>query len=72
MFDPKKDYAPDSCGYHARMMLALMGGEPVGPATKALVEKFGEKADEQCIAAESQIVFLFGQAFTKDTEEKTP
>ena len=62
----KKEYAAGSCGFHAQMMLALMGGEPIGPATKALVEKFMKTADEQCIAHESQVVFLFMDAMGKD------
>ena len=63
----EKRYAPGTCGCHAQMMLALMHGKPVGPKTKALVERFMSTADERCIADESQVTMLFGAAFASDT-----
>ena len=55
------------CEDHAKLMAALSGGpENMGPNVKALYDRFMEQADEECIAAESQVVLLFGNAMNRD------
>ena len=55
--------------YHAKM-LEVFGGplEEMGPNMKALHERFMRDKDEECIAAESQVVMLFGVAYQRDQE----
>jgi len=58
------------CGEHAKLMAALSPGV-MGPAVQALYDRFMENPDEECIAAESQVVFLFQTAMTEDLKAKT-
>ena len=56
-------------GFHAKMMEALSGGtDNMGPNVKALYDRFMTEEDEECGAAESQIVMLFGAAMTRDQQ----
>ena len=56
-------------GEHAKLMAVLSGGpERMGPNTKALYERFTSQADEECIAAESQVVYLFQHAMKRDID----
>lgn len=56
-------------GEHAKMFVALAGpSENMGPNTKALYERFMEQPDEECIAAESQVVYLFQNALHRDLQ----
>ena len=53
--------------FHAKMIEALSGGTAgMGPNVKALYERFVSQKDEECIAAESQVVFLFTTAMNRD------
>jgi len=55
--------------FHAKMISAISGGpEKMGPNVKALYERFTSQADEECIAAESQVVFLFQNAMKRDID----
>lgn len=59
-----------TCGYHAKNIKALSGGvENMGPNVKALYDKLMKSEDEECIAAESQVVYLFTTAMAKDAKE---
>ena len=51
--------------FHAKMIAALSPGE-MGPNVKALYDRFMSQKDEECIAHESQIVMLFGNAVNQD------
>jgi hypothetical protein len=56
-----------TCGFHAKMISALSGGpDKMGPNVKALYERFMEQEDEECIAHETQVVFLFKTAMQRD------
>ena len=55
--------------YHGKMIAALAGDpEKMGPNVKALYDRFMSQKDEECIAAESQVVFLFSNAMKRDLE----
>jgi hypothetical protein len=54
-------------GHHAKMIKALTGPvDQMGPNVRALYERFLSQKDEECIAAESQVVMLFGSALNRD------
>jgi len=55
--------------FHAEMISTLSGGpENMGPNTKALYERFMSQKDEECIAPEPQVVFLFQSAMKRDLD----
>ena len=59
--------------YHAKMIRAVGGPiDEMGPNVKALYERFISQKDEECIAAESQVVMLFGNALNRDKNNLPP
>ena len=55
--------------FHGKMIAAPSGGpEKMGPNVKALYERFTAQPDEECIAAESQVVLLFQSALVRDMD----
>jgi len=53
-----------TCGEHAKIMKAL--SPHMGPAVQALYDRFMKDEHEECIAAESQVVFLYSNALRAD------
>jgi len=57
-----------TCGEHAKIMAALVPVDRMGPKTKAVYDRFMASEREECIAHESQVVFLFMNAVKEDSE----
>lgn len=58
-----------TCGFHAKMIAALSGGpDKMGPNTKALYDRLMKSENEECIAHETQVVFLFQSAMKRDLD----
>ena len=56
-------------GHHADMIKALAGPpERMRTNVKALYERFESARDEECIAHETQVVMLFGNAMKRDEQ----
>lgn len=54
-------------GEHAKLMAVLSGGkEAMGPQVRALYNQLMVKPDEECIQAESQVVYAFLHALKQD------
>jgi len=56
------------CGEHAKIIEVLSMGS-MGPNVKTLYDKLMENPEEECIQAESQVMFLFSALRQKDQEE---
>lgn len=67
-----EEYDRNTCGFHAKMICALSGGdvEKMGPNVRGLYDQLMADADEPPVAAENQIVFAFRQAMLADLAAK--
>jgi hypothetical protein len=65
-----KEWDRGTCGFHARMMATLCGGEDkMGPRVREIYDQLMADADEPPVAHETQIVYLFRQAMLEDAKE---
>ena len=55
-----------TCAFHARMMAAFVPVAEMGPNLRAIYDRFASEGDQECIADESQVLYLFQDALARD------
>lgn len=55
-----------TCKFHADMMASIVPPDLMGPKTKVIYERFLKEGDRECVAHETQVVYLFMSAVNED------